>query len=61
MHNDPTAYILAAAILGSALGFMSCALMASNHIRRARIDAWAEVKRQMLDLAEQARRDNRAL
>lgn len=42
MHSDPTAYIIAAAVLGASIGFYAAALMASHTVRRANIEGWKE-------------------
>lgn len=42
MHSDPTIYIIAAALVGGAVGFFGCALVASRAIRRANIEGWKE-------------------
>lgn len=40
MHSDPTAYILAAAIVGAAIGFIGCALFVARRIQEARDESW---------------------
>lgn len=40
MNSDPTAYILAAAVLSGAIGFMGCALMAARMIRQEREESY---------------------
>lgn len=36
MQQDPAIYIIAAAVIGAAIGFFGCALLASHEIRGAR-------------------------
>jgi len=40
MNPDPATYILAAALLGAAIGFFCCALVASGRIREERDEAY---------------------
>ena len=40
MKDDPAIYIYAAALLGAAIGFFTCALIASRRIRQAERDGW---------------------
>lgn len=40
MTQDPTAYILFAALLGGAIGFFGSALLTSGSIRKAQRDAY---------------------
>lgn len=42
MQTDPSVYIVSAAVIGACLGFMACALMTANRLRRAARDAWRE-------------------
>ena len=42
MHSDPTAYILATAIISGALGFFGCALFAAQRIREERRESYWE-------------------
>lgn len=43
--NTIEVYIYAAGFLGGALGFFTCAVMASNRIRRANLDGYLEAVR----------------
>lgn len=45
MNTDPMIYILAAALLGAAMGFMGCALFSSRRIRRANLEGYLEAVR----------------
>jgi hypothetical protein len=40
MTPDPMLYIIAAAVLGAAIGFFACALVASRRIRDAEREGW---------------------
>lgn len=42
MKNDPMTYILAASLVGSAVGFFASALLNARTVRRANIEAWKE-------------------
>lgn len=42
MKTDPAIYIYAAAMLGAALGFFTCALCSSARIRRANLEGYLE-------------------
>jgi gas vesicle protein len=42
MQNDPMTYVLAALMLGGAIGFFACALFASKRIREERRSWWRE-------------------
>ena len=45
MNTDPAIYIYGAALLGAAIGFFSCALVASKRIRRANLEGYLEAVR----------------
>lgn len=57
MHPDPTTYILAAAILGGALGFIGAALMAARQIRRANNDGYMDAVRHYQSEARRKQRE----
>lgn len=42
MTTDPAIYIIAASLLGGAIGFFGCALFASHAIRRAEQEFYRE-------------------
>ncbi len=42
MQTDPMPYILFAAVLGAAIGFIGCALYASDKIKRANLEGYKE-------------------
>lgn len=42
MNTDPTAYIIAAAIVGSVIGFFGCALFASRAIRKTEEESYRD-------------------
>jgi hypothetical protein len=41
-NNDPTAWILFAALLGACIGFFGCAIFASSKMRRANFEGYKE-------------------
>lgn len=45
MTTDPTTYILAAGLLGSALGFFACALFTARTVRRSNLEGFKEAVR----------------
>ena len=42
MTNDPTPWILFAAILGACIRFLPCAIIASSKLRRANFEGYKE-------------------
>lgn len=49
MHPDPSTLILAAALLGAALGFMAACVICSRRIRRANLEGFKEAVRLYAD------------
>lgn len=42
MQYDPTAYILAAALLSGSIGFFAASLCSARIVRRANLEGWKE-------------------
>jgi hypothetical protein len=57
MHSDPTTYILAAAVISGAIGFMGASLMAAHQVRRANNDGYAEAVRHYQAQAKRKQRE----
>ena len=45
MQNDPTTYILAAALLSFCLGFFAASTYCARRIKRANIEGWKDAVR----------------
>ncbi len=57
MQNDPTTYILAAAIISGAIGFIGASLMAASQVRRANNQGYMEAVRHYQEEAARKRRE----